>query len=439
MNRKQIINGSINSTILKLSWPMVVAFLLHTSFNIVDGIFVGRLSAEALAAVSISYPIIFLMIALASGLGVGTTSIIARSIGAKDHKKANNVAEHSVILAILFSIIFTAGGLLLGKSLFGLIGADTSLLNLVLDYSNIIFAGSIFMFLAFIANNILRGEGNMKVPMYVMGGSAILNIILDPIFIFVLGWGVKGAAFATVVSRFVSCIAVFIYIFHDHTIIRFNFKYFRYSFKIIKEILFIGIPSSLSQIIGSLSLFILTAIIAKFGSEAIAAFGIIFRVEGLAFMPIIGLMTALITFVGQNYGAGKLKRVKKAIFNSSVMAAAFTLFIGTLFFLFSKQIALLFNNSPQVINYVSLYFLVTFLTYPFVAIIFTIIAYFLGIGKPIPPLTLNLLRLLIITVPLAYILSLYYQVLGIWIALAIASFLSGIIAIIWYKVYGIKK
>lgn len=437
-HRTEIIRGNINKVILKLSAPMIVAFLLQTSFNIVDGIFVGRLSAEALAAVSISFPVIFLMIALASGLGVGTTSVIARSIGAKYYRKANNVAEHSILLAVLFSLIFTISGLLFGKQLFSMITNDPLLLELAVQYTDIIFMGSIFMFLAFIGNNILRGEGNMKIPMFIMGGSAILNIILDPIFIFVLGWGVRGAAIATIISRTIGFIGVFAYILRNNSMIRLSLKQFRLDLGIVKEIISIGMPSSVSQIIGSLSLFLLTGIIAGFGAEAIAAFGIIFRVEGIAMMPIIGLTTALITIVGQNIGADKINRAKKISFNASVIAGMFGLIMGILFFLFSRQLSAVFNSSPLVISHVSSYFSINFLTYPMFGVVMVILSSFLGAGKPIPPLVINILRLLVITVPLAYLFSYMYGLIGVWIAILVASVISTLISIIWFWISDFK-
>ncbi|MBW2992028.1 MATE family efflux transporter [Candidatus Woesearchaeota archaeon] len=429
---------NINRVILTLSWPMVIAFLLQTSFNIVDGIFVGKLSTEALAAVSISFPVFFLMISLAGGLGIGTTSLIARSIGSKFYNKANNVAVHALLLAVVLYIFFSVTGLLFGKQLFSLISSDAALLPLVLEYMNIIFAGSIFMFLAFIANNILRGEGNMKTPMVVMGSSAVLNIILDPIFIFTLGLGVKGAAIATVISRAVSCIIVFSYILSGKSLVKLSMQFFTFSFKLIKEILFVGIPSSLSQVLYSFNFFIITGIVARFGAEAIAAFGIIFRVEGLAFLPVMGVMTAIMTIVGQNFGAGKLNRARKATFNASVMSAIFTFSIGLLFFIFSRPIAMLFNTNPNVVSYTSLFFLINVWLYPFFSTYQIITGSFLGAGKPIPHLLINIIRLFIVTLPLAFWLSTIYGLVGVWISFAAGGVAAGIVSLIWYRIVDLK-
>ena len=212
MKKINLAEGSIVKNLISLSWPMMLAFTLQTGFNVVDAIFVGRLSALALAAVSLTFPVVFLMISLAAGAGVGTTSLIARLFGAKKAKEANNAAEHAYIIAFVLSILFTLSGLVFAKPLFIFIGATEELLPLVLDYSNVIFMGSIIMFIAFISNSILRGEGDMKTPMKVMMISTLVNVILDPILIFgfwfIPSMGIRGAAIATVIARFIGMIIV---------------------------------------------------------------------------------------------------------------------------------------------------------------------------------------------------------------------------------------
>jgi len=290
------------------------------------------------------------------------------------------------------------------------------------------------MFLAFIANYILRGEGEMKSSMFAMGFSAVLNIILDPLFIFVFGWGVEGAAWATVLARAVGCIIAFSYIFSKKSTINLSLFDFKFDFNIIKEIFVIGIPSSLSQLINSLSLFAITGIVAGFGSGALAAFGIIFRSEGLMFMPVLGVMTAVITIVGQNFGAGKVRRSRKIALNASLIVAAFSMFIGIFYFLFSEQLALLFNSDPVVVHYVSLYFLINFWTYPFMAVMMIIIASFLGAGKPFPPLMINLVRMFVITIPFAYFFSKNFGLIGVWWCFPIAILFSFFLSLVWFLV-----
>lgn len=186
--RRDLTNGSVTKNILHMAWPMMVAFSLHVAFNLIDTIFVGRYSALALAAISITFPVIFLVIALASGVSVGVTSLIARLIGAKKIEKAREVAKHGLILAFFMWLFFVSAGLLFAKPLFMFLGAEGEILSMALKYAYTIFIGSAFLFFAFISNSILRGEGDTKTPMKIMGIATVVNIALDPFLILAYGF-----------------------------------------------------------------------------------------------------------------------------------------------------------------------------------------------------------------------------------------------------------
>ena len=430
--KHNLTEGSILLTIIKASWPMIVAMLLHSSFNIVDAIFVGRISAEAIAAVSIAFPAMFLMFALAGGIGTGGTSYVARLIGAKNIKKAGNVAEHALLMGLVLGIIFSILGLLFGKYLFIAMGAG-ELLNLVLEYINIIFIGTIITFIFVITNSLIRGEGDMKSPMYFMATATILNIILDPIFIFALGWGLKGAAIATVVSNIIGCIIALRYLLSGKAAIKLDFRMFKYDFSIVKEIFRVGSVTSLSQASMAIGIAFLTKIVSQFGPYAIAAFGIGFRVEGIAILPALGMMAALMSIVGQNVGARKFERAEKTVKQAIVLVTLFTITIAIICLLFPRQIVLVFNNNPDVLRFGITYIRITALSYIFAGIGICISGAFIGAGKPLPSLMLTLLRVLIIAVPAAYLLSRAIGLTGVWIALLASSVISSIIAVIWFR------
>lgn len=445
MRRINLAEGSIVKNLISLSWPMMVAFAMHTGFNIVDAIFVGRLSALALAAVSITFPVVFLMISLAAGAGIGTTSLIAKLFGAKRQKQANNAAEHAYLIGIALALLFTISGLAFAQPLFRFVGATDELMPLVLDYANIIFLGSIFMFITFITNSILRGEGDMKTPMKVMITATILNIILDPILIFgfwfVPALGVKGAALATVIARAVSCIIALKHIFSGKSLIKIMLKNFKFKFRIIKDIFIVGIPASLSQIVMSLGIFFMTKIVSLFGPLAIAAFGLGFRLDSVAIMPAIGMATAVITIVGYNVGAGKPERAEKTAWTGALMVFVFTAAIGIIFFLFPGPIIRLFNSEPDVIAFGTSYLRIVALSYGFAGISIVLGAAFQGAGKGYPALILQLLRLFLISIPLAYIMAitLNYGVPGIWWAILISTIITAIVSIFWFKAGTWKK
>jgi putative MATE family efflux protein len=438
--RKDLTNGGITKTILITAMPMVLALLLQTGFNIVDAIYVGRISAEAIAAVSLAFPIMFFIFSIAGGVGVGATSLISRYIGSKKIEKADNVAEHALLLGLVLGLIFTFLGLIFGKDLLLLMGAD-SLVDISLSYLNIIFIGTIFTMIFVIGNNIFRGEGDTKTPMMFMIIATVINIILDPIFIFILGLGVKGAAIATVVSNIVGCFAFIFGFLMGKSSIKIRPKYFSFDFNIIKKIFRIGIPSSLSQVSMSLSLAIMMGIVATFGPYAIAAFGIVFRLDSIAVLPALGLMFAVIPIVGQNVGAKKFDRAEKTAYKTALLAAIFTGLVGLVFFFFPSMFISIFNTNPEVIQYGILYLRTVTLVYAFIGIGISIGGSFLGAGDPMPALIVTLLRVIILLIPLALIFAfaLDLGMLGIWLAYTISIFVSGITALLWFRTGRWKK
>jgi putative MATE family efflux protein len=438
--RKDLTTGSITKTILVTAMPMVLALLLRTGFNIVDAIYVGRISAEAIAAVSLAFPIMFFIHAIGGGVDVGVTSLIARYMGAKKVEKADNVAEHGLLSGLVLGIVFMILGLIFGKNLLMLMGAG-SLLDLSLDYLNIIFIGTLFMMLFFIGNGIFRGEGDMKTPMIIMVIATVINIILDPIFIFVLGLGVKGAAIATLISEVIGCILVIGALFMGKSSIKIRLRDFKFDFSIIKKIFKIGIPSSLSQVSMSISLFVMTRIVSSFGPYAIAAWGIIFRVDSVAVLPAIGLMIALISLVGQNVGAKKFDRAEKMVYRTSIIAGIFTGVIGLVFFAFPTAIMSIFNTNPEVIRYGVMYLRSVTLVYAFVGVGISINGGFLGAGDAITALFLTLLRVMIITIPVALILAFGFKlgILGVWLSFLVSTLISTSTALLLFRTGRWKK
>jgi putative MATE family efflux protein len=438
--RKDLTQGNVTKTILVTAAPLVLALLLQTGFNIVDAIYVGRISAEAIAAVSLAFPIMFFIFAIASGIGVGATSLIARYIGSKKYDKADNVAEHALLSGLILGLLFTILGLKFGKPLLLLMGAN-SLVELTLSYINVIFIGSSFMIIFVIGNNIFRGEGDTKTPMKFMMVATITNIILDPIFIFALGYGVMGAAIATVISNFMGFVAVILGFTTGKSSVKIKPKHFKFDLKIIKKIFAIGIPSSLSQVSMSISLGIMMKIVSIFGIYAVASFGIIFRLDSIAILPAIGLMMAVIPIVGQNVGAKKFDRAEKTAYSTAIMAALFTGIVGLIFFTFPSQFIMIFNTNPEVINYGVMYLRTVTLVYAFIGVGISISGAFLGAGDPIPALVTTLLRVIFVLIPTTLLLAFKFNlgVLGIWLAVAISIVISAITSLIWFKQGNWKK
>ena len=433
--RPNLLQGSISKNILLLAAPIVFVMFLQTLFNVVDTIFVGRISAYAVAAVSMAFPVIFIIIAIGAGLGIGTTSLIARHLGAKKKHEADLAAEHSIFIGIFISILITVLGLAFMKPLFVLMGAGPEILPLVLSYARIIFAAMIFLVMGMVGNAILQGEGDTKTPMKIMSFAVVLNIILDPIFIFTLGYGIAGAAMATALSRSIGFILIWYFLLSNRAMIQFDLKSFRYNPKIPKSILSVGFPSMLQHAIMGVAMGVIMKIVSLFGPLAIAAYGIGFRLESMAILPALGLGMAIVTIVGQNMGAGQASRAKKSTWAAAGMAAAFAIALGILFLALPFQTITLFNSDPTVIGYGVSFIRIVSLTFLFTTTSIIIMHAFQGAGNGTIPLLLTFLRLFIFSVPLAYFLSitLGYGVNGIWIGLSASNLFAGIISMVWFK------
>ncbi len=427
--------GGILKTILTASTPMVVAFTLQSAFNIVDAFFVGKISAEALAAVSVSYPVVFLIISLGTGVGMGAASVVARFIGAGSQKMADNAAEHAVLAAGVLGVLLTVSGYLAAPTLFDWMGVGGTLKAMALSYLNILLFFAAFMLMVMVGNSILRGEGDMKTPMKVMGFAALLNIVLDPLFIFGFGWGVEGAAWATVVARFVGLAYLTYHIFSGKSWITLDLRNFTYDFDYVKRIFEVGIPSSLSNITMSVGMFLFTTIVGFFGTEALAAFGIGFRLDTLAILPALGVSVAVVSIVGQSIGAGKTERARKITVKAGIMSSALMTVTGFFFYVFAPNIITVFNSDPEVVRHGVSFLRIIPFSYLVVGVSIAFSGAFLGSGKAVYALAATASRVIVFSVPAAYLLSRVHGVSGVWMGILAGSFLGFVVSVVLFR-YG---
>ncbi len=437
--RPDIINGNITKTLIVLSAPIILSMLLHTAFNIIDAIFIGRLSSDALAAITLTFPIIFFIIAIGSGIRIGTTSLIARFIGAKKIDEARQVASHSIIIGIMITILSIILGLVSIDNIFIFMGADYNVIALATDYINIIFYGIVIMYMSFILNGILHGEGDMRTPMKALVIAVILNIILDPLLIFGIGpfptLGIKGAAIATVIARISGLVYLMFHFISRKSTITPIIHGFKYDNKIIRKILSIGIPASLSTASMSISFIIITSFVARFGSEAIAAFGAAGRVESIAALPTLAIASVVITMVGQNAGNKRYDRSKKTIKSAIKLVALAMILLTSILITFPDIFIKVFSEDPTVISTGSEFLSIAPLGFLFMAIIMIIGAGFQGLGKGMPVLIITLTRLFVINIPLAYYLAFIkdWGLKGIWWSFVIATLVTAIMSVLWFR------
>ncbi len=431
---ERILGGKILPTLLRLSVPAIIAFTFHTTFNFVDRLFVSRLGAVELGALGMAFTVQSILIAIGSGTGVGASSLIARFIGAGKHERANNAAEHTLLVILGLSILFSVAGPLLSRPLFVLLGASEQMLPHVLGYINIILYGSLFQFFAMIGNGILRGEGNTVTPMRVMITGTLVNIVLDPLLIFGLGpfpaLGVQGAAIATVTGRAVSCIVLASSLFGGKNLVVPELKTFRYEGSMIRGIFGVGGPTMVGQLANSLGLSLLFILLEPYGDMAKSAFTLGFTYQQVAVLPIIGIAQGTLTMTGQNFGARNSGRVIEMARKSLLFCVALMSAFAVIMIAGRGAFVRVFSKVEEVIRIGRSMLLIFALGFPFLAGRFILSSFFQGLGKGFTALLLNL-SYIILAVPLALLLSHAAGIEGIWSAVTLGNLSSSLIGIIF--------
>ena len=399
-------------------------------------IFIGRLGGDAIAAVAFNMPLFFLVLGLSFGVGSGVTASIARFIGAKDKVNADNTAEHAVALGLIISTILTTLGLIYGEDLLQRLGATKSVLPLSWDYLKVSLIGLPFMVFSTFFRSILSGEGDMKLPMAVAGLGTILNIILDPIFIFTLGYGVGGAAMASAISQLiVFLIFVYMLFLKEHAYIRFRMRDFSPSIFIIKDIIRVGLPASMSMIIMAFGQLVFNRILVRFSTDAVAAYQIGGRMDMVIFLPIMAIASALTTLVGMFFGAKEIEKIKFIAKYGIIRSMMVTGVLSIILYIFAPLFVKNFTLDVGIQSIAVTYLRFICLIYPLIAIGMTVGRILQGLGKGLPILVITSIRILVLSAPLAlyFITVLNKPIEWVWYAMIISTIVSVAISLIWLK------
>ena len=429
----------------RLAIPIMFGMGIQTFYNIVDMLFIGRLGGDAITGIAFNMPIFFLMLGLTMGLGSGVTASIARFIGKKNKAGADNSAEHALAIAGIIAIVFTSLGVLFGEEILSVLGAEGNIHRLAWDYLSMIVVGLPFMVFSGFFRSILAGEGDMKFPMMIAGLGTVLNIFLDPIFIFNLenygnigfGMGVRGAAMATVLSQLIVFI-IFVYMLFvkDHAYITFRLKDFSPSKLILWDIIKVGLPASLSMVIMAMGQGIFNKILIHYSSQAVAAYQVAGRLDMLIFLPIFAIAGGMTTLVGMFYGAKEIEALNHIIGYGIKSAFSITLIASLFVYVFANTFSSWFTNDQEIID-VSVSFLrLLCLIYPLVAIAITSGRVMQGMGRGLPVLIITIVRVLGISAPLSLYFSfvLNKPIEWNWYAMMIGAGTAFLIAITWVRV-----
>jgi putative MATE family efflux protein len=445
--RIAMVTGDPKKAIRALSVPMIISMFLIMAYNLADSIWVAGLGPNSLAALGFINPLFMIVIGLGNGLGAGATSLIARCIGAQDKQGSDNAAMHSIILTLLVSGILTVLTLIFLPNILLIMGAGETL-NLALQYGYIIFGGLLLFIFSSVASGILRAEGDVKRPMYAMAATAILNIVIDPIFIYYLGWGVSGAAWATLISASISCaLMVYWLLLKRDTYVSFARKDFMPSWKVVKDILGVGIPASAEYLVMSVLGIVLNLILViTGGAEAVAIYTAGWRVVMLAMIPPIGIGTAAITVAGAAYGAHKFQNLKIALRYSAMLGVGIAMVTAFISYVFAGNIASIFTYSSQsafMAPEIAAFMQVMCLFYLTVPLGITASSVFQGMGKGITSLILTLIREVVFISFFAYLFAFTWGMgsHGVWWGIVVGGGLGCTVAYLWATKYvnGLKR
>jgi putative MATE family efflux protein len=418
----------------RLAAPIMVGMSLQTAYMLVDMYFVGRIGSDALAALAFNMPLVFLALGIVFGLGSGVTSVIARYIGAKDEELADASAEHATLLGLAVSAALTTVALFWGRRILGLLGVPEAILPLAWDYFSIIAAGYLFVVMSVFFRSILSGEGDMKTPMMIQGAGTILNMILDPIFIFTFGLGVRGAAWATVVSQAVPA-AIFVYLlfFNDHAYVKLDFKGFRPRTDILVEIFRVGAPASFSFLIMAVGGAVFNRILVEYSEEAVAAYQVGTRIDHVFLMPVIAISVSLVTLVGMFYGARREDLVRAVVGYAVTRSVGLGVVVGAVFFVFAPNLFAAFGDDRAITDAGVSYLRVGVFAYPFIAVIMLTGRVLQGMGRGAPVFVLSVMRVVLLSGPLAYlfVFEMHKPIEWVWFAIVGGMVATAVLAGAW--------
>lgn len=430
---KDLTKGSERKLIFQFALPMLLGNIFQQLYNIADSIIVGNfIGKEALAAVGASFPVIFTMIALLIGIASGSTIVIAQYFGAGDYKTVRKMIDTLFIFLFFAAILVSFIGVTFTEDILRIIQLPDEIIPEAKTYLSIYLGGMIVFFGFNGISAVLRGLGDSKTPMYFLIISTILNIGFDLLFVLVFKWGIKGVAIATIISQGIAFISAIVYLNSSHKIINFSLKNLIFDTDLFKKSFRIGLPTGIQHTFVSLGAMAIITIVNLFGTNVIAAYSVVIRINSLASLPAMNFAAALATFVGQNLGAGKIKRATKGLKQTILMSSLVSGSVSIIVVAFGKYLMSIFTPDPEVIQIGKEYLLIVGAFYIILSAMFSINGALRGAGDTIIPMFITLISLWVFRVPLAFFLSKLLDETGIWWAFPIGWITGALLSYIYY-------
>jgi len=424
----------IGRLLLSLSLPATIGMLVQAMYNFVDTIYVGRgVGSMGIAGISISFPVQIFVMAFAQMFGIGGASVISRALGEKNHEKARRAAGNVMAFSIAFGLAMTLLGYFFIDQLLIMLGASEAIIPYAREYLSIILLGSAFFSFGMAMSHVIRAEGKPKIAMAAMLISAVLNIILDPIFIFTLNMGIRGAALATVLSQAITSIYILFYFTSGKSLLRISLASLIPEWTILKETVSVGLSAFSRQVAGSVLAVVMNNSLVFYGGDiAVAVYGIINRLLMVFIMPMFGVNQGFLPIVGYNYGAKKMRRARESVKLASAVTTLIALFSAIIMFFFARQLISIFSDEIELIEPTISALRIVILAIPTIGIQVIASGMFQALGKAIPALFLSLLRQIIILIPLILVIPRFLGINGIWISFPLADLIAFAISLVFY-------
>lgn len=408
MEDGDLTKAPISKLIKWIAFPAAIGFFFNTMYNVTDTFFAGQISSLAQSALALSFPVFFIIIALGSGISSASTALVGHEVGEGNREKAKEYAKQALSFSIVIGIVIGIIGLLISPWMFKFLGASGGYLELALSYMNVMFIGTVFFSTTFTLNGILNAVGDTKSFRNFLIFGFILNVIFNPILMF--GWlffpklGIAGIALATILIEVIGAIYLFKKLRKTFLLEDFSVSHLKPVWKDYKDLIAQGLPASFNMVTVAIGIFVITYFFAKFGEEAVAAYGIATRIEQVALLPTIGLNIAALSLVAQNRGAKKFDRVREAIsktlkYGMSIMVAG-----SLLVFFFAEFWMKLFSDHPEVIRIGSEYLRIACWAFFAFVLLFVYDSVFRGFKKPTVPLIIGIFRQLIFPIPIFFLI-----------------------------------
>jgi putative MATE family efflux protein len=429
-NKARLTEGPIAPTLVRLTIPMILGIVGMVAFNLIDTFFIGQLGTRQLAAISFTFPVVMTVSSIAMGLGVGTSALVSRAIGEGDQERVRRITTDSLVLAMLVFVFFLIAGLLTIDPVFRMLGATPDVLPYIREYMQIWYVSVAFVIIPMVGNNAIRATGDTRTPATIMLIAVLVNAVLDPLLIFGLGpfprLGIAGAAVATTIARAtIFCVAFWV-LYHRERMITTVPPQTRDVLASWKEILYIGIPTTATNLAMPLMLGVLTSLVSGYGEAAVAAFGVGFRIDLFALTVVIALSSVLAPFVGQNQGARQHERMQCGVRYSLQFAVVWGMVMLLLLAVAGQPVARLFNDDPLVVAMLVLYLLIVPFGYGGHGAVYLANSVLNVLKKPLHAAALVMGQTFVLHIPLAYAGSALFGLPGIFGAAVVANIIAGV-------------